>query len=134
MSRTMRRKRSPHGVSTVELAVCLPVIVLIVFASIEACSMIYLQQTLQTAAYETARFAVTPRSTSDIASARGVQVLEDRRVTGGTITFTPDDLSTTPRGTYVVVRVSAAIADNRIMPDFFFGNQQLQAEVTMLRE
>ena len=45
----------------VELAVCLPVIALLVLASIEACTMIFVQQGLETVAYETARFAVAPR-------------------------------------------------------------------------
>ena len=117
-----------------ELAVCLPVIVLIVFASIEACGMIYLQQSIQTAAYETARFAVTPRSTSDAATARRAQILADRRVAGATFELTPVDVTAAARGTQVVVRVTAPLDLNRIMPDFFFGNQQLQAQVTMLRE
>jgi Flp pilus assembly protein TadG len=122
------------GVSAVELAVCLPVIVLIVFASIEACSMIFLQQAIQTVAYETARFAVAARSTTAAALDRGEQVLADRRVSGGAINITPADVTSAARGEHIVVSVSAPLNSNRVMPDFFYGNQQLQTQVTMMRE
>ena len=41
-------KRAPGrgGVAAVELAVCLPVIVVLVFAAIESCSMIFVTQAL----------------------------------------------------------------------------------------
>lgn len=122
------------GVAAVELAVCIPVISLIVFASIEACSMIFLQQAIQATAYETARFAVAPRSTSASAITRGQTVLDDRRVRGGTIELDPSDMSTTDAGEEVEVTVTVPLDLNRIMPTFFYGSQTLRAQVTMLRE
>lgn len=133
-SRKSTPRRQRRGLSTVELAVCLPVITLIVFASIEACSMVFLQQSLQTTAYETARFAVAPRSVSATALDRGDQILADRRVKSATIELDPVDMEATDEGTLVVARVSAPLDANRLLPRFFYGNQQLTAEVTMMRE
>ncbi len=46
------RKRQRSGSVVVEVAVCLPLIVLLVFASVEACTMIYLKQSLTVSACE----------------------------------------------------------------------------------
>ena len=52
-----RRSRRPALAAT-ELAVCLPTIVMLVFAAIESCSMIYVTQALHSATYEGARTAI----------------------------------------------------------------------------
>ena len=54
--RTTRSNR--RGIAAVELAVCLPVIVLLVFGSIEASSFIFLKQSLNVSAYEGIREAI----------------------------------------------------------------------------
>lgn len=53
-------KRS--GAAIIELAVCLPLLVLITLATIKACSMIFLKQTLIIAAFEGARIGMLPGS------------------------------------------------------------------------
>ena len=55
-----------RAVATVELAVCLPVLALLVLGSIEAASFIFLKQTLQVAAYEGSVRAGRARSTSEM--------------------------------------------------------------------
>lgn len=132
--RSNRRASNRRGLAVVELAVCLPVIILIIFASIEACSLIFLQQGLQTAAYETARFAVTPKSRSATAITRGEQVLNDRAIRAATVELSPSDMERTAPGTLVVASVQASLGANRVMPDFFYGNQQLTATATMMKE
>ena len=57
------KQRSQHratrrGVAAVELAVCLPVIILLVFGAIEASSFIFLKQSLNVAAYEGIRESI----------------------------------------------------------------------------
>ena len=42
---------------------CLPIIVLLVIGTIEACSMVFLKQSLAIAAYEGARTAIIPGAT-----------------------------------------------------------------------
>ena len=56
--RGTRRPQESRGVAAAELAVCLPVIVLIVIATIEACSALFLKQSLTAAAYEGVRTAI----------------------------------------------------------------------------
>ena len=44
-------RRGRRGVAAAELAVCLPIVVLMVIATIEACSALFLKQSLTVAAY-----------------------------------------------------------------------------------
>lgn len=46
------RKRKRRGAAVVEFAVCLPVIIIIVFGAIEAASLLFLKQALIQSAYE----------------------------------------------------------------------------------
>ena len=54
--RSVRRRQ--RGMAAVEFAVCLPVLVLLVFGAIEASSFIFLKQALTVAAYEGVRETV----------------------------------------------------------------------------
>ncbi|MGI9517005.1 MAG: TadE family protein [Pirellulaceae bacterium] len=55
------RRRSVRGTATVELALCLPMIVLVVFGAVEGASMIFLKQTLVQSSYEGIKVAVKPK-------------------------------------------------------------------------
>ena len=56
--RTPTRGESRSGVAAAEFAVCLPVIVLLVLAMIESCTMVFLKQSVSIAAYEGVRTAL----------------------------------------------------------------------------
>lgn len=127
--RACRRHR--RAVAAVEFALCLPVMVLLVLASIEACTMIFVQQSLETAAYETARFAASPGDTRSLALQRGNQVLADRAVNRAQVAINP---SSPQRQDQVDVTVTAPFDQNRLFPQFFFGGQILTADVSMQKE
>src|ERR1700755_771469 len=82
-----------RGVAAAELAVCLPVVVLIVMATIESCSALFLKQSLTGAAYEGVRTAIEKGSTSATVQARCDQILADRRIQGAQVTMNPADKS-----------------------------------------
>lgn len=124
-------RRGRRAVAAVEFALCLPVVVLLVLASIECCTMIFVQQTLETAAYETARFAASPGDTNALAVQRGTQVLSDRQVNGGQVAITP---SAPQRQDQIDVTVTAPFDQNRLFPQFFFGGQTLTADVSMQKD
>jgi Flp pilus assembly protein TadG len=132
--RSGRRPASRRGAALVEFVVCLPVIATIVLASLESCSMVFLQQSLETAAYETARTASAPNSITADALARGDQLLLDRNVQGGSVQLQPAVLEQAAKGERVTVTVTAPIDQNRIVPPWFFGSGQLSAQCVMLRE
>src|SRR6188472_1863347 len=71
-----------RGVAASELAVCLPIVVLLVLATIEACSMVFLKQSLTVASYEGVRTAIDKGATSAQVQTACQQVLNDRKIAG----------------------------------------------------
>jgi Flp pilus assembly protein TadG len=126
------RRRS--GIAAAEFAVCLPVLLVIVFGSIEACTMIFFKQSLTVAAYEGVRVAVKHNATNTDVGAAGNQILSDRKVKDGTIVTIPADISTAPVGSYITVRVTAPCNSNSALRGWFFNNYSLHGDATMMKE
>jgi len=134
----IRLKPSLHpprqGVAAVELAVCLPVIVVLVFAAIESCSMIYITQALHCATYEGVRAAILPTADNQQVIQRTQQILDGHGIKGTTITLVPADVSYADPGQLVRVRVQTSCDANRISPSFFFGGRNVEVQTTMVKE
>ena len=122
------------GAAIVELAVCLPVFVLLVFASMEACSMIFLRQAITAAAYEGARVAARNGSTESQALARCNEILRIRNVKGAQVTFSPSPAEQQDRGTQLTVTITVNCAANAAGPAPFFADRTLTAAITMAKE
>jgi Flp pilus assembly protein TadG len=130
------RKRNPKrsGAAVIEFAVIIPVFMLILLGTIEACTMIFLQQSLETAAYEGARVTIVPKTkTSDVEAAANV-ILTPRKIQNSTITITPADFQSAPFGTFIRVTVSAPCNSNSVLPPMFYGSGSLTANVDMMKE
>jgi len=127
-----RRKRG--GVAAAEFAVCLPVIVLLVLAMIESCTMIFLKQSCSIAAYEGARTALLENAAADDIRRTSQLVLTERRVKGGTVTISPRNFESLPIGAYIEVTVSAPADLNSVIPGNFFRGKLLSATATMMKE
>lgn len=134
----IRRKRhhatARRGIAVVELAILLPVFILILFATIEACTMIYLQQTLKIAAHEGVRAAVVPGSTVTNATNTALSFLMQRSVNDATITITPNNYTALPYGTVLQVQVSAPCNSNCIFPPTFYTGRTVTGVSTMMKE
>jgi len=133
-SRKRETNSTRRGVAAAEFAVCLPVIVLLVLAMIESCTMIFLKQSLTVAAYEGVRTALQDRAVSADVQRRGQQVLTQRRVQGGTMAVTPSDIPAVPVGQYITVTVSAPADRNSVIAGSFFNGRTLSATATMMKE
>ncbi len=126
--------RTRRGVAATELAVCLPIIVLLVIGTVEACSMVFLKQSLSVAAYEGIRTAVQSKSTTAEVQAACQRVLDDRNVRGGVVTITPKNFEKLNPGDFVDVTVSAPCGSNTIVPIRFFRGRTLSATASMMIE
>lgn len=123
------------GAATVELALCLPLILLLVFGSIEVTDAIFLKQALKTAAYEGARTATGSHVTAQQAQDAAVAILKARGVTGGTVSVSPAITAATPSGTLVTVTVQASLSTaNSLTTTNFSGflGQTYTSSVTMV--
>jgi Flp pilus assembly protein TadG len=128
------RSREKRGVAAAELAVCLPVVVLLVIATIEACSAIFLKQSLTVAAYEGVRTALEEGSTASAVQATCNQILSDRKVQEASVTLTPSDMSVLQPGEYIDVTVSAPCDTNSLVPTSFYRGRQMSATASMMIE
>lgn len=129
LQRSQRR-----GVAATEFAVCLPIIVLLVIGTIEACSMVFLKQALAVAAYEGARTAIIPGATIDQVKAASMQVLKDRNVNGGVVTVKPTNIDALNPGDFVDVTVSAPCNANSIVRNKFYKGRTLTSNASMMIE
>ncbi len=122
------------GAATVELAVCLPVLALLVFGSIEAASFIFLKQSLQVAAYEGVREAIRSDTTDALAVGRARAILDSRVVRDASIRFPVGSVDSIARGQQVVIEVSAPTRTNSPLAGQWVANRTLTARVVMLKE
>lgn len=126
-------QRQRKGTATAELAVCLPLILVLIFGGIEAANGIFLKQGLTVAAYETAKMATTVGYTIAEANTRGEQILAARGFSGATITIDPNTPQIFP-GTPVTVTVEAPADLNAISPMISLGSgSTIRARITMNR-
>jgi Flp pilus assembly protein TadG len=134
----MQRSRKQHpkrrGVAAVELAICLPMVVMLVLGSIEACSMIFINQSLCVAGYEGMRIAVRKGGTSAEAIAGCNELLSARGVQAATVSLSPTNVSGLSSGTLMTITVTAPCGDNSILPSRFFRGRTLTATCTMVKE
>ncbi|MEM6468953.1 MAG: TadE family protein [Planctomycetota bacterium] len=128
-----KRHVNRRAAAAVEFAVCLPVIVLLVFGSIEASSFIFLKQSLSVASYEGIREASKPDSNEADALARAQAILDSRLVNDYDIRF-PDGVDGLERGDRIVCEVSAPTNSNSPLAGDFITNRVLTARVVMLKE
>jgi hypothetical protein len=129
-----RRPIVRTGVAATELAVCMPVIVLIVLASMEACAMIFLQQSLSVAAYEGARVGLSPGAEAGDVTSQCQQILDDREVKGASIAVTPTNIPSAAEGTWIAVEAKAPFAKNSLVGGWLFSGRTLTAVVQMMKE
>ncbi len=125
---------SRRGTAVVELAVCLPVIVLLVFASLEGANMLFLRQAVVQSAYETAKSVAKTNGVQATAQTLGEQVLSSRGVPSPTVTFTPANVQTLLPGTPFTVTVAVPSSARSITGIGPFNGLTIRAQATMLKE
>jgi Flp pilus assembly protein TadG len=123
-----------RGVATVELAVCLPVLLLLVVGAIEGSNFIFLKQAVSAAAYEAAQVASRSNGLKTEADKRARQVLTARSIDNSTVVFTPSDPQAATRGSMVAVTVSAPVSANSIGLSWFFDNRTVTATTRMMKD
>lgn len=138
MPATMIRRRSPRsrrrGTATVELAVCLPVLTLLVFGSMQACDMIYLKHSLMTAAYEGSLEVARPDSSSSNVQGRVEQVMEIRGVEGGSCDIDSSKaIESLAPGDVVTLQVKAPVKANLKFPPFFGTPSEIEIDFQCTR-
>jgi Flp pilus assembly protein TadG len=134
IARKVNVRSSRSGAAAVEFAICLPVMLLLIVGSLEACNMAFLNQTLSVSSYEGARSAIRFNSSNDQALAKANEILTARNVVEATVTFDPADVAAAEKGTWIAVTVSAPCAPNCGTPMKFFSGRSITVTSTMVKE
>jgi len=123
------RRRSRLGAATVELALCLPILLTTGLGMIEISNVVFVQARMQAAAYESVRLATRPTTSTSTAATSGQvttycqTLLTQLGVNNATITLTPASLSNLTPQTIVTVAISAPW--NKNSPTSFVLNSSL---------
>lgn len=127
------RNQHKRGTATVELAVCLPVIIVLVFGALECTTMIFVKQSLHVVAYEAARVAVKDGGDNATATTRANAVIAERELQNAEVEFSPANVSSANSGDTIEVTVRVSTADNSLLPLKFFSGE-LEASAVMYKE
>ena len=130
MERTVPRR----GIACVELAIVLPVLLILVLGTIEVCQRIFLRQSAIIVAYEAARLATRNTSSNADVLQRCQSMLTQRRVVGGQVTITPIDLLAQPTGTLIRIQVEIPWANNSPTQFVLKDQGTVTFDAYMLRE
>jgi Flp pilus assembly protein TadG len=132
MIRTSHQRRQRRGAVLVEFALCVPILLTVMFAIVEFSRVLQVQQAVRQAAFEGARAGLTlDAATSDVTNA-STSALALVGVKNGTITSTPNPLTYT--SSTISVTVSAVGQTNGWFAKFFTGGKTLTSTITLNRE
>jgi Flp pilus assembly protein TadG len=135
LARQKRIGRSDRrGVAVVELAVCLPVLLILVVGAIEGSNFIFLKQAVTVAAYESAQVVTRANGKKATAEQRADQILAARSIDQSSMVFTPSNPEAVARGEKITVTVTAPVAANSIGLDWFFDDQIVSTSVSMVKD
>lgn len=126
-----------RAAATVELVVCLPVLLTVTFCFIDACNFLHLQQKLSAIAFETVRSASEKEATFATAKAFGEKIGNSRDVAGLVIQLEPVSSSASERsemdaGELVQARAYAPAEGNMAGPFVLFHGAEASSPVVVV--
>lgn len=117
--------RQRSGVVTVEVAICIPVLFLFVFFSMEISRAYFLRHAVDNAAYEACRVIKVPGATHSEGMAVVDQIMDACGLTGYQVTISPNVIDETTDN--VSVTVSIPFGENMSLTTAFFQGKVLTA-------
>ncbi|MFG0267818.1 MAG: TadE/TadG family type IV pilus assembly protein [Rhodopirellula sp. JB055] len=127
------RNKSMHrnGIAVTELAVGLPLLLVVMMGTVEACTMIRLQQKMKMVAYEGARVGVLPDAKAENVEWQCDTLGTDQRLNDIVVVMDPMDPQSLDSGDWFTVEVQAPFSSNSLMGGWGFGNYDLTESVTL---
>ena len=126
------KSQTRTGALTVEVALCIPVLLMIFFACYEIGRANMILHATESAAYEGARVGIIPGTTPEKIRSSTSQILRTIGVSDFRIEVIPDVIDNdTPE---VQVRVSVPLRNNMALPGIFFEDPTFTGSTTLSRE
>lgn len=129
-----RHAKQRRATATVELAICLPMLITLVFGSIETANMIHVRQSCVTAAYEAGRERAKFAGTQSGATTRAGEVLAGRGIENYEIEFLDYNGGSLDRGDTFAVVVGVPSSERSIGPAWIYDGMTIEAGMVMVKE
>ncbi len=131
-----RKQRERRGTATVEVAICLPVLLTLTLGTMDLCSLFFLRESVTLAAYEAARAGVGSGGTNGTATARAMNFLEQREIvtSGSPVSFSSPGFDNADTLENVTVTVTVPCAGNLLLPGTIYDDWTVTSSVTMRKE
>lgn len=123
-----------RAAAVVELAICLPVVVLLTFGALEGANMLFLRQAVVQSAYEAGKIAAKSNGGEAKGRQLALDVLSSRDITATEIRFNPTNVDSLAPGTPFTVTVSVAGDQKSITNIGPFGGLSIESSTTMHKE
>lgn len=122
-----------EGAAIVEFAITAPILVAIIFGTVDICSFFYLRQSLKVAAYQACRLGLTAGATESVVVGQAKLLLDSRSIKNYTVTCSspPETLT---GGEYFTVTVTAPTTSNVPLQGWFVAGKQASGQVSMMSE
>lgn len=126
------RSKPRRGVTTVELAICIPIFFAIIFFFLESWRAMEFQQLVDHAAFEAARAAILPGASASQARTRATEIMTAAGARNATIQVLPATIDETT--TNVTVSVSINYGDVGWFFQYFGRAKPLASTITLPHE
>ncbi|MDX1925534.1 MAG: TadE family protein [Pirellulaceae bacterium] len=121
-----------HGAVLVELALVIPIVLLLVAAFLELSRVAMLKHSADSAAYEGARIGIMPGAQPAAAIQGAKELLLSAKIKNAQVAISPTTIEEeTP---FVTVKVSIPISTNSWISPFFFKNGDISSSVSLITE
>ncbi len=114
-----------------ELAIGLPIVLLVAMGTMELCTMIRLRQKLRMVAYEGARVGVLPAADAANVDWQCNVLCTDQSIVGPTVVMTPCNPTTLNSGDWFEVSVSAPFTSNSLTGAWMVNGFVLNESVSL---
>ena len=126
------RRNQRTGALTVEMALCFPILLTVLFGCYEMAKANMLVHASESAAYEGARVGIIPGATAAQIEAAAGRVLRSMGITTYSVNVTPNVISVDTQR--VEVEIGVPFRDNTMIPPLFVDDPTFRASCELSRE
>lgn len=123
-----------RGAAIVEMALTLPLLILISLATLDTCKVLFVRQSAKIAAYECARIAIIPGATTQLIESQCNAFLTPRGINQYQVSLSEPTLTNLRKGQLLTVNVSVPANSNSLGTSWFYREQTFLESVTILVE
>lgn len=116
----------------VEMALTLPILVLIALAAIDTCKVLLLRQSAKIAAFECARAGIVPGVTRAQLERLCHSFMSSRSISSSRLNLSVEDLQKLEKGQLLTATVSVPADNNTLAISWFYRNQVFDETVTIM--